>query len=299
VSSPEVRPSGSLRRILVATDLSDEGLVALEAARRLVSESAVDLHVAHCRAPGAGAGPVEETRSLLLRHLEAAGLEESRVQVHMLVGAAHIEIHRTARELGVQLTVLGRHRPRRVMDGLLGSTADRVIRISDTPCLVVNQPLARRPRTVMIASDLSPHADRALDLAVSWANGWAERDPAGAGAGETPVVAGHPVVTVHVVGIADFARPGYRPLPLADGLAGRVRELSARGSAAIRYESLVRSAPLAPEGLLRVAEEVQPDLVFMGTHGYGPILKALYGSVTSEVIRTLPLATVVVPQPVS
>jgi len=285
--------SRELRTILVATDLSDEGQVALEAAIRLIPESKSDLHVIHCLAPGTGAALVEETRGLLLQHLELAGLEPSRVRLHMPVGVAHLEIHRTARELGVQLTVLGRHRPRRAMDGLLGSTADRVIRTSGIPCLVVNQPLARRPRSIMIASDLSPHADQALQLAVSWATGWVDADPepAGEGGGERPPV------TLHVVGIADFARPGYRPLPLAEGLAARVRRMSVRASAAVRFESMVRSAPLAPEGLLRVAEELRPDLVFMGTHGHGPILQALYGSVASEVIRTLPLATVVVPRP--
>jgi len=293
VSREGMMNSVELRTILVATDLSDEGRVALEAARWLMPESDSVLHVVHCLAPGAGTTSVQETRALLLRHLEVAGLEPSQVRLHTPVGAAHIEIHRTAEELGVQLTVLGRHRPRRAMDGLLGSTADRVIRTSGIPCLVVNQPLARRPRSIMVAVDLSPHADQALNLAESWAAGWMDTDPASDGEGDGEVKR----IALHVVGIADFARPGYRPVPLADGLAARVREMSARGSAGIRFESMVRSAPLAPEGLLRVAEELRPDLVFMGTHGHGPILRALYGSVTSEVIRTLPLAAVVVPQP--
>jgi len=291
VSREAGTPSWELRSILVATDLSDEGRMALEAARQLIPESDSDLHLVHCLASGANTAPEDEIRVLLLRHVEMAGLEPSRVHLHTPMGSAHIEIQRTAVELGVQLTVLGRHRPRRALDGLLGTTADRVVRTSAIPCLVVNQPLARRPRSLMVASDLSPHSDRALQMAAAWAKDWAAADPAGEDHGESQPV------TVHVVGIADFARPGYRPMSLADGLAARVQDAWAWSFAGVRFESMIRSAPLAPEGLLRAAEELRPDLVFMGTHGHGPFLQALYGSVTSEVIRTLPLATVVVPQP--
>jgi len=291
VSREAGTPRRELRSILVATDLSDEGQVALEAAKQLVPEADSDLHVVHCLASGAGAAPEDEIRGLLLRHVEMAGVKPSRVHLHTPIGPAHVEIQRTAAELGVQLTVLGRHRPRRAMDGLLGSTADRVVRTSGIPCLVVNRPLRRRPRALMVASDLSPHSDQALQMAAAWAQGWAASDAAGEQHGESQSI------TVHVVGIADFARPGYRPLSFVDGLAARVREMSAWSAAEVRFDSMVRSAPLAPEGLLRAAEELRSDLVFMGTHGHGPILQALYGSVTSEVIRTLPLATVIVPRP--
>lgn len=298
-SSPEHPP---IRRILVGSDLGGESGLALEASRHLGSPTEAEIHVIHVRRrpdpiPGVGdeAGAPGETAlagekwqgssmTEMRAQLAEVGLTPDDAHLHTRRGVPFREILRVAETVAPDLVVLGTHRPRRAFDGLIGATADRVIRSSPFPCLVVNRPVERRPRRIMVASDLSSHATHALEVAVGWAVGWS-RAPGSEGEG----------VTIDVVRIADFARPGYRPSVGEEPLEGFAAVVSARTSGSVAIESRVVSYPLAPEGILRVAEETRPDLVVLGTHGHGVLIRALVGSVASEVIRTVPQAVVVVP----
>lgn len=297
-----------LRTILVGTDLGDEARSAVEAAVHLRPSGGGDLHVVHAvptpdlespAPPGPAGGPEGSSavpdfdrsrhRAALERHLGGMGSFLGRPRLHVRQGRPHRVIQQVAAEVGADLVVLGRHRPRRPFDGLLGSTGERVVRTSRVPCLLVNRAVTVVPRRLMVATDLSAHAERALQVAVAWGRQWAEihhRDgPGGRG------------IALDLVNISDFARPGYRPMANSDRLARLAAEASERGGVAVTVRHRIASHPLAPEGILAVALELEPDLVFLGTHGSGPFLRALFGSITSEVIRTLPLAVVVVPPP--
>ncbi len=301
------KPVPRLRTILVATDLSEDARVALKGAVHLALASGVDLHVVHAAPepdqPIEGApGPAEEAHAgdshglfeeadHLARHLEEAGVPVEKVELHLRSGRPFGAIQAVAEEIDADLIVLGPHRPRRAFDGLLGSTAERVVRTTRVPCLLVNREIQAPPRTLMVASDLSPHADRAFEVALAWASRWAA-GPA-AGPGERPAGG----IAVELVHISDFARPGYRPLGRGDILRRRAEEASARAGPEVDVRSRTASYPLAPEGIFEVAEELKPGLVFMGTHGHGAVARMLFGSVASEVMRTLPLPLVLVPLP--
>jgi universal stress protein E len=302
-------PVPRLRRILVATDLSVDARVALEAAVHLAPADDADLHVVHAvpepdqpieGAPatpeeggmGDAAGPREEADdpARLARHVEEAGAPVEKVELHLQSGRAFRAIQSVAGEIDADLIVLGRHRPRRAFDGLLGSTAERVVRTTRVPCLLVNREIEAPPRTLMVASDLSPHADRALEVAVAWAAQWA-----GPAADRGKRASGG--IAVELVHISDFARPGYRPLGRGEILRRDAEEASARMGPDVEVRSRTASYPLAPEGIFEVATDLKPDLVFIGTHGHGAVLRLLFGSVASELMRTLPLPLVLVPLP--
>jgi len=303
-----------LRTILVATDLSTEAGLAVASAARLALPGRCALHVLYCvpnldsethpdgsvphsaarGGPGEGLGSDgtlgrSTHGARLVRHIEDAGISASDVHLHLLSGSANRAIAEVAEKIDADLTVLGRHRPRRPLDGLIGSTADRVIRTASRPCLAANREVERRPRRLMVATDLSPHADQALWVATSWAIHWAGAATADAGDAHAPAM------QIDLVRIADYARPGYRPEAGAEGLAARAAEVSRSAGPDVEVTFRTVSYPLAPEGIWKVAEDLKPDLVFMGSHGHGPVLRTLIGSVASEVIRTLPLAVVVVP----
>jgi nucleotide-binding universal stress UspA family protein len=308
MANPRETMEHNLSTILVGTDLGDEARSALEAAVHLRPPGAGSLHVVHAvprpdtetaaslrnAGPQEGDGAVGEfgrSRHLaaLERHLSGIGSALGRPRLHVRQGRPHRVIRQVAAEVEADLVVLGGHRPRRPFDGLLGSTGERVVRTSRVPCLLVNRAITAVPRRLMVATDLSAHAERAMQVAVAWGRQWAEihhRDgPGGRG------------IALDLVNISDFARPGYRPMANSDRLARLAAEASERGGVAVTVRHRIASHPLAPEGILAVALELEPDLVFLGTHGSGPFLRALFGSITSEVIRTLPLAVVVVPPP--
>lgn len=212
-------------------------------------------------------------------------MEPSGRHAHLRRGTPHLEIRAVADKVDADLVVLGSHRPRRVLDGLLGTTADRVIRTSHRPCLVVNREVTHTPTRILVAWDLSPIANRALEVAAQWANAWASSTDTEASG-----------VHIDILHVFDFARPGYVPSGKAtDVLAERVFQLRTTAGPKVTVSPKTLSAPLAPEGILRAAEETEADLVFLGTHGHGYFLRTLLGSVASEVVRTMRLPVVVVP----
>lgn len=74
---------------------------------------------------------------------------------------------------------------------------------------------------------------------------------------------------------------------VAAGL-GRGAPVDVRGS--------VLSEALVVEGIALAAEEREADLVALGTHGYGPIVRFLLGSHAPAVARTLRRPLLLVPR---
>lgn len=288
---------GPSRVILATTDLTDGAREALRAAR-LLRPVGGRVHVAHCLRysatanlredapdPDGGRGPSkrEDSHETVGRQVKEVGLPLSEAEIHILEGAPHREIPSLAKHVDADLVTLGKHSPRRVFDGLLGSTADRVIRLTDRPCLVANKAVTGLPRRVVVASDLSRVSRRVLDVAVAWAEDWSSHPEGGA-------------VHLELLHVFDFARPGYAP---PEDQQRKLQREAARGAQqageAVTVRARTLSAPLAPEGIQRVTEEVVPDLLFMGTHGHGFFVRTLLGSVASEVVRTVEVPIVVVP----
>jgi len=49
--------------------------------------------------------------------------------------------------------------------------------------------------------------------------------------------------------------------------------------------------------IIRLVQEVNADLIVMGTHGHGGLRKLIAGSVTERVLRTSPVPVLAVPRP--
>jgi nucleotide-binding universal stress UspA family protein len=141
-------------KILAATDLSESSLpavrTAIELARRLGAEVAV-LHVSepaypanHWFVPHIGedaetlgtiiAREIETARAKLDEQVAAAG---GGAQLLVRVGRPAAIIVETARDLGYELIVLGTHGRKGIEHVILGSVAERVVRVSPCPVLTV------------------------------------------------------------------------------------------------------------------------------------------------------------------
>jgi universal stress protein E len=272
-----------LSTILVGTDLSEDALAAVQAGALLARGAGAALHVLHAE-PAGGSAPPGTASSLLRHHVGHVMEEDETVQLHVASGPPFRALAEAADRLPVSLVVVGSHRPRRLFDGLLGTTADRVLRTSRQPVLVVNRSLLQTPVRVLVATDLSPTADRALALAVDWALAWHRPQE---GEGDDPLF--------ELLHVSAFAHPGYHPTSPTAPLRARSDGALQRSGGRIRIRPRILSAPLAPEGILRAAEEMRADLLVLGTHGHGGLVRPILGSVASEVARTLPFPVLMVP----
>lgn len=279
----EAIPPIPLSTILVGTDLSEDALAAVQAGALLARGAGATLHILHAE-PVGGSTPAGMAGSMLRQHVAYVLEEDEAVELHLASGPPFRALTEAADRLPASLLVVGSHRPRRLFDGLLGTTADRVLRTSRQPVLVVNRSLLRTPVRILVATDLSPTADRALTLGVDWAMAWhrPQEDD-----GDGPLF--------ELLHVSAFANPGYHPSSPTAALRARSEGALERSGGRIRIRPRILSTPLAPEGILRAAEEMRADLLVLGTHGHGGLIRTILGSVASEVARTLPFPVLLVP----
>jgi nucleotide-binding universal stress UspA family protein len=273
-----------LSTILAGTDLSDAALVGVQAAHLLARASGASLHVLFASEEDDGPDGEPLASTLLEHHVRHVVSPEDPVALHVAQGTPFRVLTERGERFGADLIVLGSHRPRRAFDGLLGTTADRVLRTTLQPVLVANRSLPSPPRRIVVATDLSAVADRALEVAVDWAGLWGS---GGGGAEEPPIL--------ELLHVSAFAHPAYRPTAPTAAVRARAEAAAARAHHRVRVRPRILSAPLAPEGILRAAEELHADLVLLGTHGHGGLMRTLIGSVASEVARTLSFPILLVP----
>jgi nucleotide-binding universal stress UspA family protein len=286
------------RSVVAASDLNEGSDHALVAGHTVSLATGAPLHVFHCVPQPVfpfweGLVP-EETRQRWvdsarldlewqLRRVLDAGPGDARIEVG--VGDPTTELNAHAAAAGTNLMVLGPHRSRGPLDDLLGGTADRLLRTSAVPCMIANRPLQVPLRRVLLPTDFSPTARRALEVGMEWVEALLGASPA------------RPACDVHLVYVAAFASPSWRPLAIEPRLAAEAEHARQhlRQGEAVRVVPRIVSAPMPEDGIRRAAEQMDAELVVLGTHGYSTLGRALVGSVASTVARTLDRALLVVP----
>ena len=170
-----------LERILAATDLSAPARHAVERAALVAKDARTALHLVHVISnPVLGRlrrlleEPQDDVELRLRRKIDqdVARLGEHLAQAYGVTAAADVVTgdliasivgHAAASRAG--LLVLGARGASFMRHLMLGSTAERLVRKSDRPLLVVKEPPHERYRRVMVAVDFSPSSLSALDLA--------------------------------------------------------------------------------------------------------------------------------------
>jgi nucleotide-binding universal stress UspA family protein len=137
----------TFKRILAATDFSEASRDALDLARALAHEAGAELTVMHaCEVPAFTEfaasvdliTPLEELgRSKLDALLPSVRAECPGAKGVIKVGVAWDEILAVAAEVRADLIVMGTHGRRGVVHAILGSVAERVVRLSTIPVLTV------------------------------------------------------------------------------------------------------------------------------------------------------------------
>jgi len=134
------------------------------------------------------------------------------------------------------------------------------------------------PRRILVATDFSDTADRALDYAVALA-----------------AALGAEIVLVHAYEVPVYAFPDGAFLAtteISERLAEAARTaldsaLASRAASKVPMRGVLRTGTPWTE-IEAVATEEKADLVIVGTHGRKGIARALLGSVAEKVVRTAP-----------
>lgn len=281
----------AFQRILVATDLSAPARRAAERGALLSRQSQAALDLLHV----ADLSPLDQLRQWLpgqaqdmpQRVLEAAQaqvqaladllLQRHGVQVstHVRTGTVTNELVHIVKNLQADLLVCGARGESVVRHLLLGTTAQRILRTTPCPVLVVKQSPHEGYRRVLVPVDFSDASLGTLQLA-------------------RRIAPNAELVLLHAFEVPFEGRLRYARVE-EDTLA-HYRTV-ARQVAAEKLEALRVQAGLADEEChcivqygdpaLRAVEQEQDqdcDLIVMGKHGEGPVADLLLGSVTKHVL---------------
>jgi nucleotide-binding universal stress UspA family protein len=149
-------------KILLATDGSEEAVLAAQSAADLAARTGSELHVAHVGNVlthgvyvGVDVGPLPAGAQELLdkeaKELLEAQLERMReagasvTEAHLMSGRADEEIILLAEQVGADLVVVGSQGLGGVRRTLVGSVADSVVRHAHCPVLVVRREGLQKP----------------------------------------------------------------------------------------------------------------------------------------------------------
>jgi universal stress protein E len=281
-------------KILCATDLKSKSDAAVDRAGVLATQLNAELVLLHVV-------PRQSSTSSLENKLREAG-EQMKARIRpplwrhglapntmILTGSPAQLLSRTAEENGADLIVLGPHAPRIARDALTGTIAARLLSEHRCPVLIARQPVHGPYREVLLALDLNPESAAVIHAAESLVL----RDDMNASIVHSCYVpytamldsAGVPLQT-----IAEF--PGM----VIKQARENMRELLARESnGAIQYSVTVRRDPAAT-AIEKIASRVHPDLIVMGTRGYGPVRRALLGSLANRVLNSATTDVLIVPE---
>jgi len=160
-----------MKKLLMATDLSARSDRALQRALALAHQLGATLEVIHIVSDTVPVSIAEEyeasartTIEQLLAPLPSAA--DVKPEIAIIRGHDYEEILCHAQETGAELIVLGitRHT---AYELFRGTTAERVIRFGNLPVLLVKDPVVHDYERVLVATDNSPAAQRALECAAA------------------------------------------------------------------------------------------------------------------------------------
>ena len=280
-----------IKKILCAIDRSPSSLQAFGYAIALARWQSARLNllevVEEAPPPGVtrapkGDGVPNETRTALERDLRRAltarRASDVKVEISMRKGTAVQEILAQAKTSRADLVVIGSHGRGGVQRLVLGSVAEKVLRLATCPVLTVRSGvrLARRSRspfeTILCPTDFSVAANKAVAYATRLARE-ADAKLIVMSAVEWPF--GEDVM---YGAVADLRKS--IELNASDALT----RLLPRPGNAPRAEAIVAIGK-ASAAIVKAARARSVDLIVMGVSGRGALDVALLGSTTHHVIR--------------
>jgi nucleotide-binding universal stress UspA family protein len=296
-----------IKNVLVPIDFSERSLDALETALRLTKRIGAQLHLIHVYEPDYPLTtvmampivlPPAQVAQGVRRHLKDVakkhGVELRPANTHAIAGSPYEEICRIAREQKIDLIVAATRGNTGVKHLLLGSTAERIVRHSPCPVLVVH-PKAKNAKSarsdllfgkIVVPIDFSECSLKGLDYAKALARQFGSK-----------LVLLNSVVFQYYIISDEYARYDLPLLMQQAEKASRhqMRDLIEKTDwDGIDVEQSLQIGHAGQQICARAAEH-DADLIVTSTHGTTGFKHILVGSTAEYVVRHATCPVLVVP----
>ena len=279
-------------RLLAGMDLTERSRNAFSRAVELARSKGTSLTLLHVTSDALShqvATAHETYATEILADLVARARSEGVANAEQILvrGRDYETIIGQARKDESDLVIIGTHRPSSLMQDMLGTTADRVLRFGGFPVLLVRQKAPGAYNSIVVAVDFSPASRRAMELAIRW-------------------FPNARIVAVTAYGTSRRTHLGDESQVREQ--AAETRRLALKGFLDEIGQSLQQAfdpnithiVPVVERGwaedvILRTVEEHKPDLIIVGTHARGGLEQAVLGSVAEWVLTEAPCDVLAVP----
>jgi nucleotide-binding universal stress UspA family protein len=303
-STPATR---QIRNVLVAIDFSTASLEAIEAALPLVKHFGADLHLVHVFEPDYPASSMvaiplvvpelevgEGVRRQLRDVAKAYSVPLRRENIHAIKGRPFEEICRLAQEIDIDLIVIATRGNTGLKHLLLGSTAERVVRYSPCPVLVVRGSDSKKKsarqlaafRKILVPVDFSDCSMKGLEYAKKLAREFRAK-----------LILLHSIALQYYVASDEYARYDL-PLLLEqidEAAKQQMRDLVQQTNwNGVEVETSIEIGH-AGQQICAEATERNAGLIAISTHGRTGFKHVLLGSTAEYVVRHASCPVLVVP----
>lgn len=273
-----------MKDLLVATDLSARSDRAMERAMELAREHGAKLTIVHVIDEDLPVALAEShgtaAQQAISQHVAKLSKgDQPDVSVEVLFGRAYLDVLQVAERTQAEMVIVGVHREDSFKDMFRGTTAERIIRASNVPVLLVKEQITGPYRKIMVGVDFSVYSRRAIEFAVKFAPD-----------GEFHLVHAYDVPfkgflhdpnTRHQIREEQRERFGE----MVEGEMAAFLNNSAEGAPKFR-QVLQEGTPR--EVIQRQAGRLKPDLLVIGTHGRTGVAHAFLGSVAEDLLAKPP-----------
>jgi nucleotide-binding universal stress UspA family protein len=269
--------------IVVPLDGSDLAEQALPYAEAIARKSNAPLHLMRVVSSDAPASAEEEARNYLREQAKAYG---DRVQISVRMGHPADQIVDGVEEMTDPIIVMTTHGRSGIGRWLYGSVADKVVRGSGAPVLLIRSGTKDRRadtvRTVLVSLDGSVYSEAALPYAKEITQAF-----------DAQLVLVRVAETTQVYGMmgSDPIAPapadvyneiGQQLVEEAQDYLAKVSENLSKEGVNVRTEVL---EGFAADQLLALEREMSVDLIVMATRGRSGLSRLVFGSVAERILK--------------
>lgn len=282
-----------MQNILAATDFSERSERAIRRATMLAEQVGATLSVVHV-VDDDQPRRIVDSRSRLASELldeRAAQLKDASgvaCKTIVALGDPFAGIVETATEQSADLVVIGSHRRQTLRDMFVGTTAERTIRSTACPILMVNRAPAAPYRTTLLTTDLSEDSraviERFAALPIATQN-------------RTSIVHVYDVPALHLTMSSSISQD-EKQYYIANARKKALRSLQAFLSTRdfrIARTIARRDASTPANEILAAAEDEEAELIVVGRSAKSSLVKLFIGSVAEDTLRRSEIDVLTVP----
>ncbi len=284
-----------MKKLLVATDFSSTARAALRFARTLSGHTGATLElITVSRDPRADTwvtlsgnpdthtdGVTSAARSELERLCDEVLSKEdlSEAPVHVRVGEVTQSVLAVAQDTDADVVVCGATGTTRLQALFFGATANRLVRQSTLPVLIVPDSDADAPAidTVLAPVDMSETSKRSLRLAADIAHAASAR-----------LVILHAAIAPPSKNDPFIAHMAKSPKAWRAEIDAKIDTFLADALPGVTPAEILVRTERPAEAILEAAKESNADLICMGTHGRSGLARFQLGNTAERILRRAP-----------